>query len=82
MRNTVVLNKGPWIQAEMLPAPLKAFLNKSASAIGKPAQTSEPLPLLPTNEILPLWQVEKAAIENAIRHCQDNTPPSSRYARR
>ncbi len=77
MRNTVVLNKGPWIQAEMLPAQLKAFLNKSASVIGKPAKTSTSESLLASNEILPLWQVEKTAIENAIRHCQDNIPQAA-----
>jgi two-component system repressor protein LuxO len=70
MRNIVVLNHGKYIQAEMLPSHLKAV----------PTSGKQPIrPALPkqaegVSEILPLWQVEKNAIEQAIRHCQDNIP--------
>jgi two-component system repressor protein LuxO len=72
MRNIVVLNQGQWVEAEMLPEPLRAVrpqphqLLKPHKAVQQ--ETSAP------QEILPLWQVEKNAIENALRYCQDNIP--------
>ncbi|MDD5272139.1 MAG: helix-turn-helix domain-containing protein [Methylovulum sp.] len=54
----------------MLPAPLNALLAHPH----KPAVN--PLPDQPAGQegILPLWQVEKAAIEKAIAYCHDNIP--------
>lgn len=70
MRNIVVLNHGKYIQTEMLPSHLKAV-----STSGKqPIRPALPKQVEEVSEILPLWQVEKNAIEQAIRHCQDNIP--------
>ena len=75
MRNIVVLNNGKQIQADMLPQSLKAVVTKTPKTSASithptinPQKSSEP------QEILPLWQVEKEAIERAIAYCNDNIP--------
>lgn len=75
MRNMVVLNQGKLIQTAMLPPPLRSIVaqgNKLASRdMSKAAKQQDQL------EILPLWQVEKIAIENAIQYCNDNIPSAA-----
>ncbi len=72
MRNIIVLNKGKYITPEMLPASLKSTATPERKAVGR--QPSKPEEKPEQTEILPLWQVEKEAIERAIRHCNDNIP--------
>ncbi|ASF46968.1 sigma-54-dependent transcriptional regulator [Methylovulum psychrotolerans] len=73
MRNIVVLNQGQWVEAEMLPEPLRSVRPQPQQLL-KPHKTAQPDTPPPPQEILPLWQVEKTAIENALRYCQDNIP--------
>ena len=74
MRNIVVLNQGKHVLPDMLPPALKTIgsqptkLRKEAMPIPEAEKGME------QTEILPLWQVEKEAIEKAIRHCNDNIP--------
>jgi len=72
MRNIVVLNKGTLIQKDMLPNNLKSVLPDALKVVKTPALKSEKA--LEQVEILPLLQVEKEAIERAIRYCNDNIP--------
>ncbi|MFM8331314.1 MAG: sigma-54-dependent transcriptional regulator [Candidatus Methylumidiphilus sp.] len=71
IRNIVVLHQGKLVTADILPPPL----DKPVAAAPPPAAPS------PTHEaqvvreaILPLWIVEKEAIERAIAACDGNIP--------
>jgi len=75
MRNMVVLNQGKYIQSEMLPSQLKTFSAVSDKSVANPVPNLENK--VGQGEILPLWQVEKAAIENAISYCNDNIPTAA-----
>lgn len=73
MRNIVVLNHGKWVEADMLPEPLKSVQPQTDKLL-KPHDASAIDKKSAPDAILPLWQVEKAAIEHALSHCQDNIP--------
>ena len=74
LRNAVVLNDGEEITAAMLgsiaAAPTLAGPPAAMSAAGPPA--AEPAP--GERAIRPLWQIEREAIEEAIRRCNGNVP--------
>ncbi|GAB6142182.1 sigma-54 dependent transcriptional regulator [Methylosoma difficile] len=74
MRNIVVLNNGKCLQTDMLPASMKANItpNKAIplAASSNPITAGE-------KPIIPLWQVEKNAIEEAIRSCDNNIPQAA-----
>jgi two-component system repressor protein LuxO len=75
IHNIVVLNKGPIVTTAMLP-PLEEVLSINSKAT--PPQNSETeialttSPNTVTQEIHPLWQLEKKAIEEAIEYCDGN----------
>ena len=74
IQNIVVLHEGYVITTEMLPSPLNETLVTDSNAIAP--KTPPPCQLSvagasPKN-IRPLWQVEKEAIEEAIKFCDGN----------
>lgn len=83
IRNIVVLNSGDAVQQDMLPPPLNNIELSSedirqAEKIEKVEEKN--ISVLYNNEstsIEPLWQVEKKAIEAAIRYCDDNVPKAA-----
>jgi len=75
MRNMVVLNQGKLIEVEMLPPPMKSVLAQGGKVVNKVLPKAENK--TGQMEILPLWQVEKTAIENAIQYCNDNIPSAA-----
>ena len=87
----VILNSGEQIKSEMIikslsttvknysaikPAPAVNFAtNKPADQNG--SQENPPEKVINNDVILPLWKVEKNAIETAISHCQGNIPKAA-----
>lgn len=74
MRSIVVLNAGGTVGAAMLPA----LLRNQSSGLG--AATHMPQPAS-DGEIIPLWLIEKRAIEHAIYLCQGNIPKAAELLR-
>jgi len=75
IRNVVVLNNGEQVSQEMLPPPLNE-LSLSMPLIR--ASTSLPhASFLKSDDVIPLWRVEKQAIESAIAFCDDNIPKAA-----
>lgn len=86
-RNIVVLNQGNAVTPEMLPAPLNmkpqnpsstnVTVNNLSTNTNQSNSDHKP-DIAPTNEnteqLRPLWQIEKEAIENAITRCGENIP--------
>lgn len=80
IENTVVINDGEEVTAQML----QLGVGRGRSATGEavaPAGRSHSATLTPSENlpggaesILPLWQVERQAIEDAIEKCQGNIP--------
>jgi two-component system repressor protein LuxO len=86
IRNVVVLNDGEQILPEMLPAPLSQWqpnpFKKQAttqSIVHPPPYRSDTTATttMDSEKILPLWQTEKEAIEQAIEFCQGNIPKAA-----
>ena len=77
IRNIVVLNNGPFIQKEMLPAPLNSLDTLEESF--KPTMDISDVQNNDTREggVFPLLQVEKQAIERAISYCDGNIPKAA-----
>ena len=86
IRNTVVLNEGDVVTADMLPPPL----NQPASAAKPgPAAEQQPEHLEDTEtgasvavasgdgDIVPLWKVERDVIERATASCDGNIPKAA-----
>jgi two-component system repressor protein LuxO len=83
LRNAVVLNDGEEITAAMLGSLGQL---RAAAPPPAPAAAAPPMPAAPAypggggerapgeRGIMPLWQVERAAIEDAIRVCHGNIP--------
>ncbi|NKI19358.1 sigma-54-dependent Fis family transcriptional regulator [Spongiibacter sp. KMU-166] len=84
IENIVVINNGDVVTADML-----TLINSNASSAGSgrttpgsavPLAATVPQPVAPTSNhqhdqvIRPLWQVERDAIEDAIRQCDGNIP--------
>lgn len=80
IENTVVINDGEEITAPMLQLGVgrgRAATGEVAVPAGRPhSATLTPGDNLPggAESILPLWQVERQAIEDAIQKCQGNIP--------
>lgn len=72
VRNAVVLHDGAAVERFMLPPPLGKISPDAAKfhAIAAPSVTMIP-------SIRPLWQVEKQAIEDAIKLCDGNIPKAA-----
>jgi len=72
IRNVVVLNSGDQVNQDMLPPPLNELsltmplIRGNAPLVNAGYQAS--------HDVIPLWQVEKQAIESAIAFCDDNIP--------
>ena len=66
IRNIVVLHEGPVVQREMLPPPLDGL------AVSEQAPTARIRSADGRNGIRPLWQAERAAIEEALERCGGN----------
>ena len=85
LRNIIVLNDGPLVTREMLPPLMTAGASGSelaseALASGTapehtaPPASANPIVQTTVRSIIPLWRVEKAAIEQAISQCDNNIP--------
>ncbi len=77
LRNVVVLNHGKEITMDMLPPPL----NEPVEAINNGSRMvhSAISNRLAPQDIVPLWQTEKSAIETAIEVCDGNIPRAAGY---
>ncbi|CAG8999532.1 MAG: Luminescence regulatory protein LuxO [Candidatus Celerinatantimonas neptuna] len=76
IRNTVVLNDGELIKADMFPAPLSHVqIHQGSSDSAGIKQTFQSVE--PQEEIEPLWKQERRAIEQAIEFCQGNIPKAA-----
>ena len=60
MRSLVVLNGGGWIGVDLLPEPLKGGIATPSEPVHAPGA------------VLPLWLIEKRAIEQTIAICGGN----------
>lgn len=87
VRNVVVLQQGPVVTLDMLPAPL----NGARVGTAAPAASQRPEPAGAPSDIKPLWLVEKEAIERALERFDGNvtqaaralgTAPSTLYRKR
>lgn len=76
IRNIIVLNNAPLIQKEMLPPPLNAFDTCKVEKQSLIAKDSIEINA-EGDDIIPLCQVEKQAIERAISHCDGNIPQAA-----
>lgn len=81
IRNIVVLNPGGGITQEMLPPPLNEITPPEMVPNPVLSRVSISGPEASTHShagvIRPLWQVEKEAIESAIKQCGDNIPKAA-----
>jgi two-component system repressor protein LuxO len=81
VRNLVVLNQAAEVTLAMLPPPLNEQSlqherpNNPLLLVPAPAQRTEP----GSEEIKPLWMVERDAIERAIALCGGNIPKAAAY---
>ncbi len=84
VRNIVVLNDGETVAPEMLPPPLNSVdpasvgVRSVARADGESAASAISQPQTP-EQIRPLWEVEKFAIEQAIEVCGGNIPRAAAH---
>jgi len=83
VRNIVVLHDGITVEAAMRPEPLKSHCQNAARA-GQPATAGQTRATGRTGAddsastaIRPLWQVEKDAILDALRQCEDDVPKAA-----
>ena len=88
IRNIVVLNSGDEVTVEMLPQPL-AINDSVDTSVGYSQAMMPAKPMMPSNyqpedtpskgkrEFMPLWEIEKEAIENAITRCDGNIPKAA-----
>ncbi len=93
LRNIIVLNEGPEITLSMLPPGLAqagdipepvaqtAGAGGSAAASGALAAEGQGAGPLRMEDIRPLWEVEKRAIEDAIAACEGNIPRAAALLR-
>ncbi|MCJ2377226.1 sigma-54 dependent transcriptional regulator [Vibrio sp. ZSDZ34] len=77
LRNVVVLNHGKEITLDMLPPPLNEPA-EGENISARFAHTTTANNLAP-QDIVPLWQTEKIAIENAIEVCDGNIPRAAGF---
>jgi len=82
IENTVVINDGDVIERDMLPNSFGLGAVKHSSSTKSIHNTNDQsvqLSPMSVHDIEPLWQVEKRAIENAIKSCEDNIPLAAAY---
>lgn len=82
IENTVVINDGDVIEKDMLPSSFGLGAVKhsiSAKSVHNTNEQSVQLSPMSVHDIEPLRQVEKRAIENAIKSCEDNIPLAAAY---
>ncbi len=83
VRNIVVLHDDTQVKAEMLPPPLDTFLQRLGTEDVTVAMApvdvpdNHVTPLSKVVEIVPLWQVEKQTIDQAIKRCGGNIPKAA-----
>jgi len=83
VRNMVVLHDDTQVKAEMLPPPLDDFLQTLGTEHVTVAMAQVDVPdnhvtaLAKVVEIVPLWQVEKQTIDQAIKRCDGNIPKAA-----
>ena len=80
VRNIVVLNSGSVVTEKMIPEQLLTGSEQIGSLSSNTESPSDERADIPTglsNEIKPLWQVEKEAIEAAIAKCDGNIPKAA-----
>jgi DNA-binding NtrC family response regulator len=75
IRNIVVLNSGDQVSHDMLPPPLNELSLTMPLARANVPNTA--VSFQQTDDIKPLWQVEKQTIESAIAYCDDNIPKAA-----
>lgn len=73
IRNIVVLNNSEQVSLAMLPRPVNSITAANTRYISSQEQTLS-CQLDSDEQVIPLWQVEKQAIENAINLCNGNIP--------
>lgn len=82
IRNAVVLNAGTVLEAGMLPGWL-GTASKAVADTATPAHVPTPasMPVVPVNTagIRPLWQVERDAIQEALRICDGNVTRAAAF---
>ncbi|TWB21168.1 two-component system repressor protein LuxO [Nitrospirillum amazonense] len=87
LRNVVVLNDGAAVTRAMLPEPLRSAMADTAAtrsnppeSIAAPSPERTPAapaaadPLASSTEVVPLWQLEKQAIQRALALTGDDVP--------
>lgn len=80
IENTVVINDGTIVELTMLPSSFdKADNQQSPRQVTYQEDTRVEVSPMMAHNIEPLWQVEKRAIESAIRICEDNIPLAAAY---
>jgi len=73
MRNIVVLNNAEEISLDMLPAPVNTITPANSRYISA-RESPNSIDNSTSPDIIPLWQVEKQAIEYTIKLCDGNIP--------
>lgn len=76
MRNIVVLNNAEQVSLDMLPAPVNTITPANSRYIHA-QEIPHSMEQEPNSNIIPLWQVEKQAIEYAIKFCEGNIPKAA-----
>jgi two-component system repressor protein LuxO len=79
MRSVVVLNPGGVVTDTMLPQMLRRQPGRSIAASAKPMAPGSPAG--EGEEVVPLWVIEKRAIEQAIAMCDGNIPKAAELLR-
>ena len=82
IRNAVVLNDGDTVTVDMLPSPVKLLAGVERSAAMAPAASPEGPAAAAAGapeHIRPLAEVERDAIERAIRICGGNIPKAAHF---
>ncbi len=78
IRNIVVLHQGETVTSAMLPPPLDQIAIPEAIVPVIPATpVTKKTPIEQIGSIVPLWQIEKQAIEQAIEFCAGNIPKAA-----
>jgi two-component system repressor protein LuxO len=83
LRNIVVLNDGETVTLDMLPPPLNqiepAARGRDAAEAPGGRATGTQAGAAGDGAIRPLWEIEKDAIEDAIRRCDGNIPKAATH---
>ena len=89
IRHIVVLNEGEVVTPDMLPSPLNDLPTEPSNSLSSKSKIlleTKPTVLSPSNkpitsplEIHPLWQSEKALIEQAIEMCGGDIPKAALF---